>query len=490
LVLERDGEEWRMMNGAMGLRDFWEAMINAGYDPREFSPIRHPDNHLLRDSCPWPFGDIEGDFPPMNVFPIMPALTTRATWKTGGAFIDGCAEYSVVGGSSTLMNKFRRSFASVLVQIVCRQYRDISLLGALDPRVCVAVGFDPGRFHVEVRAEVRSLMRMPHIFTEIDKWRVISPRLAQISIWSPLITLYRSRGSCAGEGEEIKLPEFSVDFRNRRLSCNVESVKWQDHSSRPFICLNGVVRIGSFPGIMVAGKEGSMEDRVHNSLRTAIIGSLSVDAIDSAQPESALNCFIRLHRNFIDSDIRMFAAVVQGAKHPFIAFRCEGHFLNNPWVNNIVEPPNTYVVQLNDNVDDIWHVIQAFRSESAFMRYVVRDSPRQFIEVFLQGVMMLLTGGRVLSMETLSSENEKYLAHLGWICAYILIRRVSFANFGPDVPIEEDFMTEILSRGHYRGKHPRKQEIFGEGFDLILTMRMMTSLVSLKELWQIMRKCS
>jgi hypothetical protein len=225
LVLERDGEEWRMINGAMGLEDFWERRINAGYDPQEFSPIRHPDNPLLRDSCPWPLGDIEEDFPPINIFSIMRALTMRATWKTAGVFIDACAEYSLIGKSFTLMNKFRRSFASVLVQIVCRQCRDISLLGALDPPVCAAVGFDRERFHVEARAEARSLMGMLHIFTEIDKWRVITPRAVQISIWCPLITLYRSHGSCAREGKKIKLPEFSVDFRNRLLYCTIETVK-------------------------------------------------------------------------------------------------------------------------------------------------------------------------------------------------------------------------------------------------------------------------
>jgi hypothetical protein len=146
------------------------------------------------------------------------------------------------------------------------------------------------------------------------------------------------------------------------------------------------------------------------------------------------------------------------------------------------------VVQLNDNVDDIWHVIQAFKSESAFMRYVMRDSPRQFTEVFLQGVMMLLTDGHILSMETLSLEKEKYLAHLGWIYAYMFIRHISFANFGPDLPIEEDFMTGILSGGHYQGKHPRELEIFEEGFNLVLTLDVILALVSVKELWRIMRK--
>jgi hypothetical protein len=237
------------------------------------------------------------------------------------------------------------------------------------------------------------------------------------------------------------------------------------------------------------GEQKSLVNRVHNSLRTAIIGSLSVNAIDSAQLESAINCFIRIHRNLIELDIRMFARAVQGAKHPFTAFRCEGHFVNNDWVNNIVEPPNTDVVQLNDNVDDIWHVIQAFKSESAFMRYVIRDSPRQLIKVFLQGVMMLLTGGHVLSMETLLLEKEKYLAHLGWIDADILIRRISFANFGPDLPFEEDFMMEILSGGHYRGKHSRELAIFEEGFNLIVTLDVILPLVSVKELWRIMRKC-
>jgi hypothetical protein len=52
LVLERDGEEWRMINGAMGLKDFWERMMNAGYDPREFSPIRHPDNPCFAIHAP------------------------------------------------------------------------------------------------------------------------------------------------------------------------------------------------------------------------------------------------------------------------------------------------------------------------------------------------------------------------------------------------------------------------------------------------------
>jgi hypothetical protein len=250
----------------------------------------------------------------------MRALTTRATWKTGSVFIDACAEYSVVGKSFTLMNKFRPSFVSVLVQIVCRQYRDISLLGALDPRVCAAVGFDPERFHVEARAEARSLMRMPHIFTEIDKWRVITPRVVQISIWCPLITLYRSHGSCAREGKKIKLPESSVDFRNRLLCCNVEAVKWRMRPSRPFICLNGACRIGSFPGVTAVGEQKSLVNRVHNSLRTAILGSLSVDAMDSAWLQSAINCFIRIHRNLIELDIRMFARVVQGTKHPFTAF--------------------------------------------------------------------------------------------------------------------------------------------------------------------------
>jgi hypothetical protein len=89
---------------------------------------------------------------------------------------------------------------------------------------------------------------------------------------------------------------------------------------RPFICLNGACRIGAFERIAVAGEQKSMVDRVHNSLRTAIIGSLSVDAMDSAQPESAINCFIRTHKNLVDSDIRMF--------------------VNNDWMNNIVGPPN------------------------------------------------------------------------------------------------------------------------------------------------------
>jgi hypothetical protein len=156
-------------------------------------------------------------------------------------------------------------------------------------------------------------------------------------------------------------------------------------------------------------------------------------------------------------------------------------------VSSLIEPPNTDLIQLDEDVDTAWHVITAYRGESVFMRYAVRDNPREFIEAFLQRVITrltgsnALTGGDALSLQT-PILDEKYLVHLGWIYAYFLVRRVSFPYFGPVMPLGEDFF-----RGMMTGQLPGKCAVFKEGAKLVLDLDTVLSVVTLDGLHCIMQ---
>jgi hypothetical protein len=479
MILDRNIAEWDWIAGSRALRDFWESMIGAGYDARRTIMARSTGSNY-NPVYPWPFGDSPASH--VELLPIVYAFKRNLDCWTGGPNTRFFFEYHDVADPSIIMRHLLASFASVLIEDVCHQLRyrggDISVLGPLDDVICVAVGFDKEGFDIRSDADVQSLARKPQVFAELNEWVAVTPNQTRHSIWLPLVTSdynYRSGGG------HRKQPSFYADLDRRLLVGNVNEAERRRRPPRPFIsreCKRRLERLGELGQIELFEAE-----RIRANIRTAILGSLSGDVLDSIRPDGQVHTFINEHKNLIDADIRFLSGVVQGLTHLFTAFRCMEHFTNNQWVDSLVEPPDTYLIQLDEDVDAAWHVITAYRGESVLMRYAVRDNPGKFIEVFLQRVIARLTGGNPLIGEdplSLQAQilDEKYLAHLGWIYAYILVRRVSFPYFGPVIPLGEGFLRLLITKqllGEYA--------IFNEGVKLILDLDTLLSVVTFDELW-------
>jgi hypothetical protein len=364
--------------------------------------------------------------------------------------------------------KLRTSFASVLVRALCSLSRTVDLLGPFDDEACAALGFDRGAFRADASAQVKKLAKVPHVFRDIDSWHIETLRGTATSIWAPVAILYESMMGTVGGGAQVpKIAQLDISMERRTLFCNAEPVDWTCHPPSLFLSPEEVGRLSSFASV----------GRVRTGLRTTIFAMLSAEGMEAVLANGCINTFVRAHKRLVDLDVRLFSGVVQGVTHIYAGLWCVGQFTQCEGLRTL-EPPKSPPVTLPRSVDGAWRAISRFGVESAFRRYRVEGRDDDFIDVFLRDVLWSLTSGNELSRRPLTLR-VAYLPPIGWICAYIMLRRACFADFGPSVDLDVSIFTRL--------SHPA-MSLFRRGFDVILSLDAVLATLSLDEFCDVLRK--
>jgi hypothetical protein len=400
--------------------------------------------------------------------------------------------------------KMRYSFASLIIKICCVDLRDISILGDPDPILRRAAGCQQ---YDNLLLRYKLLKKTPQIFPELKKWRVVTPSGESISVWRPVATVCRNiMGIFPPPGHLFTDVTFKLVAGERILRVNLEVADPIREPAQPFLSPHELARLAEIEAGM-AGRRRDVADvdvgmsRVcpygaytylrpgyawvdctRNAIRVAIFRMLRVDGMAVLCTTGPVNTFIRAHKGLVGFDLRLLSGVVQSATHPYAAFWCLGQMTQSENLR-LPEAPNSGRICLARVLDqrlpgNAWHVIKALGPESAFKSYDMQDSDAGFIETFFNDVMEQLSDGYGLFHRP-SVLRKEYLPAFGWICAYILLRRVCFKDFGPDLRMEESF---------YRRMRPDELLLFKEGFDIILNLDTVLANIEIRELCDVLRK--
>jgi hypothetical protein len=475
-VISPNTSEWNILAGSQRLRSFWDKMIEQGYNPGERYQVAWDVDGERVITYPWPF---TGNGNPYTlVFPIVHSIPPRVAWRPSVRCLEWSALCRFVESleavrkpledTPQLFVKLHTSFAGLLVRACCDCLHTIKPLGEFDDDVCRALSFDKGAFRVDTREQVEKLVVQPQVFRDIPSWHVESLSGAKISIYQPLAVIYETMlGGIVGNFPPSRILQFYVDVETRTLFCNAELVDWNSRPPSPFLSEQA-------HGCLLSGVA---RERVRAGLRATIFQCLSADGMEAIRGGGCVNTLIREYRASIDFDLRLFSGVVQGVTHVYAGLWCVGQFTQCEPLRPL-EAEKLPTISVTHSPDDIMRTILHFRAESGFRRYRVSDRDDDFISVFTRGVLWELTSGVELSRRPVKLRIS-YLRHLGWICAYLLLRRVCFSDFGPEIDVDANFFARLSSAG---------LTLFKMGFNIISDFETLLTTINMGEFCDVLRK--
>jgi hypothetical protein len=279
----------------------------------------------------------------------------------------------------------------------------------------------------------------------------------------------------------------TIDFERRVVVTNVDARSYEE-PPQAFIAQAEVARIlrrhqeCTRRGMTGRARELRLRhtglECLKRSLRTAAEDMMHEDALEAIRKNRCLNTFIAEHCELFDFPLRLFSGVVQGASFS-AALWCLNIFIMTKQPSAIYAEEKDPVYVPADALD-AWHVIFSFKRESALKHYVVlsaqEESQDELVEVFFTVVRAGVSWDALVRC---AEVNEDFLPLLGWICAYLILIRVNFREFGPMVPIVPPFFETFSSHEMMR---------FKEGFGLVLDFDALLSVIKIVEFCLLLRK--
>lgn len=456
-IVRREESEWRQLAASQQLRIIWDKSIKAGVDP---SGVMIAEQHGklagLTEQYPWPF-DGPGEVSTVIV-PIVPVAIPHTGWDTSADVLTGTVTYILKGSPGKNFIKLKYTLASLLIQVCHHCRHSIARLGAVDPMIVDAIGLTP-QLLTELTHETEKLLkRYPQVFPTLNDWKVVTPS-STISIWVPLLQFRLIEYA----DEPIQV---SVDWSRRKMTISADPVR-RDHPAVPLLPGSALARI------RITYEEMALKDRAHNAVRTALFEQIGEDGMETLRGNGRIHAFVDYNLELIDLDLRLFSGVIRDA--PIcLAFVCLGQFTQTDPVRSLsIGPP----VCVDCAADAIWQVVRALGTAAAAAEWRVKGGQGAFADVFLEGIIAGLSGGKELTGDEII--NPKYLPQLGWICAYLLLQRVINICYGPPLSVYEFFFYRLSTA---------ERVLFEEGFSLVLSLSAVLQTISVKEMCCVLRK--